>query len=129
VFARGPGGQGFFKGLGRAAGFVCFHARASWLIARAQIQPHEHALGIGQVANDFSYGLRQLAHQRGNGKDLVAFGKLGLLHQINDIDAAESILEHKTVLGSYHHSIFYIQKYIDINAQLLKILREEYHLE
>ncbi len=25
---------------------------------------------------------------------------------------AESILEHKTVLGSYHHSIFYIQKYV-----------------
>jgi [lysine-biosynthesis-protein LysW]--L-2-aminoadipate ligase len=30
-----------------------------------------------------------------------------------DRDAAESILEHKTVLGSYHHSIFYIQKYVE----------------
>jgi [lysine-biosynthesis-protein LysW]--L-2-aminoadipate ligase len=35
-----------------------------------------------------------------------------LLSKINDSDAAESILEHKTILGSYHHSIFYIQKYI-----------------
>jgi len=36
-----------------------------------------------------------------------------LLSKINDRCAAEAILEHKTVLGSYHHSIFYIQKYID----------------
>ncbi len=43
-----------------------------------------------------------------------AVGSWGrLLSKINDKDAAEAILEHKTVLGSYHHSIFYIQKYID----------------
>ena len=43
-----------------------------------------------------------------------AVGSWGrLLSKINDRDAAESILEHKTVLGTYHHSIFYIQKYIN----------------
>lgn len=43
-----------------------------------------------------------------------AVGSWGrLLSKVNDRDAAESILEHKTVLGSYHHSIFYIQKYIE----------------
>lgn len=43
-----------------------------------------------------------------------AVGSWGrLLSKINDRDAAESILEHKTVLGSYHHSIFYIQKYVE----------------
>lgn len=43
-----------------------------------------------------------------------AVGSWGrLLSKINDRDAAESILEHKTILGSYHHSIFYIQKYIE----------------
>jgi len=43
-----------------------------------------------------------------------AVGSWGrLLSKINDRDAAEAILEHKAVLGSYHHSIFYIQKYID----------------
>ena len=43
-----------------------------------------------------------------------AVGSWGrLLSKINDRDAAESILEHKTVLGTYHHSIFYIQKYVD----------------
>ena len=43
-----------------------------------------------------------------------AVGSWGrLLSKINDRDAAETILEHKTVLGSYHHSIFFIQKYIE----------------
>jgi len=42
-----------------------------------------------------------------------AVGSWGrLLSKVNDCDAAETILEHKTVLGSYHHSIFFIQKYI-----------------
>ena len=36
-----------------------------------------------------------------------------LLSKINDRDAAETVLEHKTVLGSYHHSIFYIQQYVE----------------
>jgi len=43
-----------------------------------------------------------------------AVGSWGrLLAKINDRDAAEALLEHKTILGSYHHSIFYIQKYIE----------------
>ncbi len=43
-----------------------------------------------------------------------AVGSWGrLLSKVNDRDAAESILEHKTVLGTYHHSIFYIQEYIE----------------
>ncbi len=42
-----------------------------------------------------------------------AVGSWGrLLAKINDRDAAEALLEHKNILGSYHHSIFYIQKYI-----------------
>ncbi len=35
-----------------------------------------------------------------------------LLAKINDRDAAEAILEHKETLGSYQHSIFYIQEYV-----------------
>ena len=43
-----------------------------------------------------------------------AVGSWGrLLAKVNDRESAESILEHKTVLGSYHHSIFYIQKYVE----------------
>lgn len=43
-----------------------------------------------------------------------AVGSWGrLLSKVNDKEAAEAILEHKKVLGSYHHSIYYIQKYVD----------------
>jgi [lysine-biosynthesis-protein LysW]--L-2-aminoadipate ligase len=35
-----------------------------------------------------------------------------LLARINDRDAAEAVLEHKETLGSYQHSIFYIQEYV-----------------
>ena len=43
-----------------------------------------------------------------------AVGSWGrLLSKVNDRDAAESILEHKTILGSYHHSIFYVQQYVE----------------
>lgn len=54
-----------------------------------------------------------------------AVGSWGrLLSKINDRDAAEAILEHKETLGSYHHSIFYIQEYVrkpqrDIRAFLV----------
>jgi len=47
-----------------------------------------------------------------------AVGSWGrLLSKINDRDAAEAILEHKEILGSYHHSIFYIQEYVDKPAR------------
>lgn len=36
-----------------------------------------------------------------------------MLSKINDRDAAEAVLEHKSTLGSYQHSIFYMQEYID----------------
>ena len=36
-----------------------------------------------------------------------------LVAKINDRQAAEAILEHKQILGSYHHSIYYIQQYVD----------------
>lgn len=35
-----------------------------------------------------------------------------LLAKINDRDAAEAILEHKSTLGSVQHSVFYIQEFI-----------------
>jgi [lysine-biosynthesis-protein LysW]---L-2-aminoadipate ligase len=47
-----------------------------------------------------------------------AVGSWGrLLSKVNDRDAAEAILEHKDTLGSYHHSIFYIQEYVDKPAR------------
>lgn len=47
-----------------------------------------------------------------------AVGSWGrLLSKINDREAAEAILEHKEVLGTYQHSIIYIQEYIDKPAR------------
>jgi [lysine-biosynthesis-protein LysW]--L-2-aminoadipate ligase len=43
-----------------------------------------------------------------------AVGSWGrLLAKVNDREAAEAILEHKATLGSYHHSIFYVQEYVE----------------
>ncbi len=43
-----------------------------------------------------------------------AVGSWGrLLSRVNDRDAAETILEHKAILGSYHHSIFFVQRYVE----------------
>ena len=36
-----------------------------------------------------------------------------LLARVNDRDAAEAVLEHKTTLGGYVHGVFYIQEYVD----------------
>ena len=47
-----------------------------------------------------------------------AVGSWGrLLSKVNDRDAAEAILEHKAILGSYHHSIFYVQEYVEKNGR------------
>jgi len=45
-----------------------------------------------------------------------------LLAKINDRDAAEAVLEHKSVLGSYEHSIFYIQEFIDKPDRDIRVL-------
>jgi [lysine-biosynthesis-protein LysW]---L-2-aminoadipate ligase len=36
-----------------------------------------------------------------------------LVSKINDREAAEAIIEHRDVLGSYQHAIFYVQEYIN----------------
>ena len=42
-----------------------------------------------------------------------AVGSWGrLIACVNDRHAAEALLEHKEILGSYHHSTFYIQEYV-----------------
>lgn len=43
-----------------------------------------------------------------------AVGSWGrLIARVNDRAAAEALLEHKQVLGSYHHSTYYIQEFIE----------------
>lgn len=36
-----------------------------------------------------------------------------LLSKVNDREAAEAVIEHKEVLGTYQHKIYYVQEYIE----------------
>jgi [lysine-biosynthesis-protein LysW]--L-2-aminoadipate ligase len=36
-----------------------------------------------------------------------------LLAKINDVDAAEAVLEHKTKLGGFQHSVIYMQEFVE----------------
>ncbi|MBN1680185.1 MAG: lysine biosynthesis protein LysX [Anaerolineae bacterium] len=40
-----------------------------------------------------------------------------LLARVNDRDAAEAVIEHKTVLGGIGHQVFYVQEYIEKPAR------------
>lgn len=47
-----------------------------------------------------------------------AVGSWGrLISKVNDRESAEALLEHKAILGSYHHSIYYIQEYVEKPAR------------
>ena len=45
-----------------------------------------------------------------------------LLAKINDRDAAEAVLEHKSTLGSVQHSVFYIQEYIEKPGRDIRVI-------
>ena len=50
-----------------------------------------------------------------------AVGSWGrLLARVNDRDAAEAVLEHKGTLGTYHHSIFYVQEHVEKGGKDLR---------
>jgi [lysine-biosynthesis-protein LysW]--L-2-aminoadipate ligase len=51
-----------------------------------------------------------------------AVGSWGrLLARINDRDAAEAIVEHKSTLGSVQHGVFYVQEYVDKPGRDLRV--------
>jgi hypothetical protein len=52
-----------------------------------QVKAHEHPLRIREVPDDFPDGLRELSHESGKREDLIALGELGILQQVNDLDA------------------------------------------
>jgi len=45
-----------------------------------------------------------------------------LLARVNDRDAAEAVIEHKSTLGSYQHSIFYVQEYVPKPGRDIRII-------
>ena len=50
-------------------------------------EANQHALGVGQVTNDLAQRRWQPPNQCRNGQDLIAFGQLRLLEQIDDLDS------------------------------------------
>lgn len=44
-----------------------------------------------------------------------------LLARVNDRDAAEAVLEHKSTLGGVQHGVFYIQEYVDKPGRDLRV--------
>ena len=55
--------------------------------ARTEIQPHEDALGVREIADDLLDRFRQLAHQRWDRQNLVAARELRVFQQIDNLDA------------------------------------------
>ena len=45
----------------------------------------------------------------------------GLLGKVNDRQGAEAVLEHKEVLGTYHHTIFYAQEFIQTPGRDIRL--------
>lgn len=45
-----------------------------------------------------------------------------LLARVNSPQAARDLMEHKRMLGSYHHGIFYLQEYVEKPGRDLRIL-------
>ena len=55
-----------------------------------EIESHKNSLTIGQIANDFLDRMRQTAHERGYGENLVAASKPEVLEQIDDFQLVAS---------------------------------------
>src|SRR6185295_458867 len=75
---------------------------------RPQVQAHEHALGIRQVADDLAHRLGQPADQGGDGQDLVRARELGVGDQVHDLDAVlagQVLLAEPLQVGEGRHGL------------------------
>jgi [lysine-biosynthesis-protein LysW]---L-2-aminoadipate ligase len=84
------------------------------LVTNALLAKHQIPAPRTQVAFDTDHALEVIEKM---GYPVVMKPPVGswgrLLSLIRDRDAAETVLEHKEVLGGYQHQIFYIQEVID----------------
>jgi [lysine-biosynthesis-protein LysW]---L-2-aminoadipate ligase len=84
------------------------------LVTNALLAKHQIPSPRTQVAFDTDHALEVIEKM---GYPVVMKPPVGswgrLLSLIRDRDAAETVLEHKEVLGGYQHQIFYIQEIID----------------
>ena len=56
-----------------------------------QVQPDQDPLRIGKVADNFTNGLRKIAHQSRNSKDLIVLGELRSFYQVDHMQPVTSL--------------------------------------
>ena len=66
------------------------HPRWTLFLAGPKLQADQSAFGVAEVPYDFSDRGRQLAYQRGNGKDLIGSREIRVLDQIDDFNVVTS---------------------------------------
>jgi hypothetical protein len=51
-----------------------------------EVKPHKNAQGIGEISDDLFQGRGKFSNQGRDGKDLVSFGKLGILYEVDHLN-------------------------------------------
>lgn len=83
------------------------------LLTSSALQRHDVAQPIVKIAftpESALEAIEQLGYPAILKPGVGSWGRL--LSKINDRESAETVLEHKQMLGTYHHSIFYVQEFI-----------------
>jgi len=91
------------------ATFTCDNKFLTTLALRRAGVPTLHTL-VAYTPQSALEAIEQIGYPAVLKPPVGSWGRL--LAKINDREAAEAVLEHKEILGSYHHSIFYIQEYV-----------------
>ena len=104
-------------GLGHRIARACYTSDICAFISayRLQIQPHNDALGLREVPNDFLDRRREPSNQCGNSNDLIALGQLRLLKQIDDFDAVlavQFVLANLLEVGNRNNRIRRLARYV-----------------
>src|SRR5688572_5814617 len=66
---------------------------SSWLggARRAQVQPHQRALGVGEIAHQLANRFGELTHQGGHGQNLISPRQLRMLEEIDHLDSVSPL--------------------------------------
>ena len=62
-----------------------------WLVAHFQVEAHEDAVRVREVADDLLDRFRQPPYERWHGQDLVALCELRILNEIDDLDLVAAV--------------------------------------
>jgi len=72
----------------------------------AQLQAYQGSILVREVADDLAQGIRQLAHERRDGNDLVILRKPRIHHQVDHFDvvpAGQMLLANALQISDRRH--------------------------